>query len=237
MNWLTPNQEQEIRLLASGQPDRETCGFVLADDSVVATKNIAHDPSYQFEISPVDYAKNDALGIKGVWHSHLELDAFSPMDQQVLLADPMPWAIYCLATGNFIQCAPGAEAPLIGRPFVYGVYDCYSLASDFLAGLGVTMPPWPRGRYGEWNTPNFMPFDGQASEIGNPVPSGSYQRGDILLFNLGDYPGHTDHIGVFIDCQRFLHHPADRNSRVDRFGSWWERRVRLVVRPRALCQS
>lgn len=237
MNWLTPQQQCEIRRLASKRPEHEACGFVLNDGRVVATANIALDPSRQFEISPSDYAANDALGIAGVWHSHLTLEAFSPLDQQVLLADPMPWAIYCLATGTFVQCAPGAVAPLIGRPFVYGIYDCYSLTSDFLSGLGVTMPSWPRGLYGEWNCPGFSPFDDQASSVGNPVQGESYQRGDILLFNLGDHAGHTDHIGVFVDHRRFLHHPADRSSRVDRFGSWWERRVRLVVRPWALCQN
>lgn len=237
MHWLTAQQKKEISGLASASPERETCGFILANGAVVEVANVARDPANQFEISPADYAANDALGIAGVWHTHLTLEAFSPLDQQVLLADPMPWAIYCLATGTFIQCEPGAPAPLIGRPFVYGIYDCYSLSSDFLAGLGVTMPPWPRGRYGEWNQPGFLPFDDQASAIGAPVLGGDYQRGDILLFNLGDHAGHTDHIGVFIDHQRFLHHPADRTSRIDRFGSWWDRRLRLVVRPRALCQS
>lgn len=237
MHWLTAQQKKEISGLASASPERETCGFILANGAVVEVANVARDPANQFEISPADYATHDALGIAGVWHTHLTLEAFSPLDQQVILADPMPWAVYCLATSEFVECNPSATAPLIGRPFVYGIYDCYSLSSDFLAEIGVTLPPWPRGRYGEWNTPGFLPFDQQAAARGMAVPVGRQQRGDILLFNLGDHPGHTDHIGVFLDHQRFLHHPAERRSRIDRFGSWWERRLRLVVRPWDLCNS
>lgn len=237
MEWLSAEQGAAIRRLASAHPERETCGFVLVDGAVVEVANVARDPVNQFEISPADYAACDTLGIAGCWHSHLHLPAFSPVDQQVLLADPMPWAIYCLATAEFVECNPNATAPLLGRPFVYGVYDCYSLVSDMLRDLAVVLPPWPRGCYGEWNQPGFLPFDQQAAAIGRPVPPGQQQRGDILLLNLGDHAGHTDHVGVFLDHQRFLHHPAERRSRVDRFGAWWERRLRLIVRPQELCHS
>lgn len=235
MNWLTTRQQEAIRQLAAATPEREACGFVLANGSVVAVPNRAPDPTHQFEISPADYVSHEAHGICGVWHSHRELEGFSPLDQQVIAADPMPWAIYCLASGQFVECDPGAPAPLVGRPFVYGIYDCYSLVSDMLLELGASMPPWPRGRYGEWNQPGFLPFDQAAAQVGIPVPPGEQRRGDIVLLNLGDYSGHTDHIGVFMDHSRFLHHPAERLSRVDRFGSWWVRRLRLVVRPHALC--
>lgn len=235
MNWLTLAQQAEIREAAAASSDRETCGFVLTDGSVIEVANIADDPVNCFEISPAAYAANEQLGIAGIWHSHLDLCAFSPKDQEVLVADPMPWAIYCLANGQFVQCNPGAPAPFLGRPFVYGIYDCYSLVSDMLQEMGVQMPSWSRGFYGEWNEPLFAPFDTEASSVGMPVSIGEQRRGDILLFNLGDHQGHTDHVGVFLDDKQFLHHPAERRSRVDSFGGWWSRRLRMVVRPWGLC--
>ena len=238
MNWLSFEQRQEIAQKASAHNDEERCGFVLLNGQVVEVENQAEDKVANFRISPHDYARwEESVGIKGVWHSHLELDGFSQLDQQVLSRDILPWAVYCLRTGTFHQCEPEAAAPLIGRPFVFGVYDCYSLITDKLKELGVELPAWPRGEWGEWNTPGFFPFDQQADGVGRPVTNGIYQEGDILLMNLGDYAGHSDHVGVFVDHQRFLHHPAEHLSRIDRFGSWWERRTRLVLRPAALWKS
>ena len=234
MNWLSVQQKNEIGRLSSVNPSEEVCGFVLDDGSVVRVPNAAKDPVNTFEISPSDYLRAEAAGIKGVWHSHLELDAFSPLDQQVMAADTLPWAVYCLKTGNFTQADPEGVAPLEGRPFCFGVYDCYSLVSDKLAEMGVQLPAWPRGRWGEWNTPEFQPFDEQWEHVGKPVTNGVYQAGDILLMNLGDHKGHTDHVGVFVDHRRFLHHPAEKLSRLQTFGKHWERYLNLVVRPHQL---
>lgn len=236
MNWLTTEQKVVIKKAALSDPDNETCGFVLSDGTVVQCLNRAADPRDTFEISHVDYALYEPLGIKGIWHSHRTLNEFSPFDQQVIAADPMPWAVYCIAKDNFIECNPQTVAPLLGRPYVYGVYDCYSVVADKLAALGVKLPFWERGTYGEWNTPDFLPFDEQATTVGRPVKD-DYQPGDILLFNLGDFTEHTDHIGVFVTNSTFLHHPVSHASRVDRFGSWWKRKLRMVVRPHQLWKS
>jgi len=237
MNWLTPDQKRQIKKKAAAAPMRETCGFVLQNGQVVEVPNRAKDPTTEFEISAQDYVYWDETGIKGVWHSHLELDAFSPLDQQVLSADSLPWAVYCLKTDGFVQADPEGVAPLIGRPFCFGLYDCYSLVTDKLAELGVQLPSWPRGAYGEWNTPLFDPFDLEWAKVGKPVTNGDYQAGDILLMNLGDHKGHTDHVGVFVDHRRFMHHPAEKLSRLQTFGKHWEQYLNLVVRPHQLWTS
>ena len=94
--------------------------------------------------------------------------------------------------------------------------------------MSVDLPDWPRGLYGEWNDKTFRPFDEQALIVGEKVRGKNYREGDILLMNLGDCAGHTDHIGVFINGKQFLHHPSERRSVISTFGNWWERRLRLV---------
>ena len=233
MIWLTTYQQSKIRELATAKPAEETCGFALSDGSVVEVDNIANNREQAFEISPHDYARYDE-NIAGVWHSHLELPAFSQLDQQVIMADTLPWAVYCLADDSFTECSFEGTAPLEGRPFVFGHWDCYSLVSDKLEQIGVHLPQWDRGEWGEWNTPGFRPFDEEWPEVGKPVTDGCYREGDILLMNLGDHSGHTDHVGVFINSKQFLHHLANHLSRIQTFGEYWSRRLNWVIRPMPL---
>ena len=236
MHWLTSEQKLQIRQLAASTHTEETCGFVLSDGAVIQAPNIADDRINEFAISPLFYAEHDEH-VKGVWHSHLELAGFSPLDQQVMSTDVLPWAVYCLRDDSWHECDPTQPAPLEGRPFVFGHYDCYSLITDALAELGVVLPPWKRGSWGEWNTPGFRPFDVEWSKYGKLVTDGRYQEGDILLLNLGDHAGHTDHVGLMVGAKRFLHHPSGGVSRLQTFGSYWERRLNCVVRPFSLWKS
>ena len=236
MNWLTSIQKTKIREMAAALHTEETCGFVLNDGQVLEVPNIADDPVNEFAISSQVFADYEEQ-IKGVWHSHLHLAGFSPLDQQVISADSLPWAVYCLRNDSWHQCDPRTIAPFEGRPFVFGYYDCYSLITDKLAELGVVLPPWKRGRWGEWNTPEFRPFDQEWKNYGKPVMNRCYQAGDILLMTLGDYPGHSDHVGVMIDRKHFLHHPSGGVSRTATLGSYYQRRLNWVVRPFALCKS
>ena len=222
--------------MAADLHTEETCGFVLNDGRVILVPNGADDPVNEFSISPLIFAEHEEH-IKGIWHSHLELSGFSPLDQQVISSDVLPWAVYCLRDDSWHECDPTTVAPLQGRPFVFGTYDCYSLVSDTLAQLGVVLPAWKRGQYGEWNKPGFRPFDVEWRKYGKPVTNKKYQQGDILLMNLGDHTGHTDHVGVMVDSRHFLHHPADAVSRIQTLGSYWERRLNWVVRPHSLCKS
>ena len=108
MKWLSKRQRSEIRKLAAACPDQEVCGFVFEGGEVLQAPNVAADPSEQFEISPLFYAKHEGNGIKGIWHTHLHLDGFSPLDQQVMAADTLPWAVYCLENDNFSECDPSS---------------------------------------------------------------------------------------------------------------------------------
>ena len=236
MNWLTDQTKTQIRAYACETPNEESCGFVLEDGIAVQVANKAEDPINQFAIDPFDYARFDS-SIQGVWHSHLDFAGFSALDQQVMAADDLPWAVYCLSDDSWHQCDPGVTAPFEGRPFVFGVYDCYSLITDYLMKEGVQLPPWRRGSWGEWNTPAFSPFDDEWKNYGRTVKNGIYQAGDMLLLNLGDFPSHTDHVGVFVNSKQFLHHPAQGVSRLQTFGGYWKRRLNWVVRPHSLWKN
>lgn len=235
MNWLTEDQKNEIRWICASHPERECCGFVCDGGAVIDVVNQAHDPTDAFLIDAKEFAKHDIEhGVKGIWHSHIEEGSFSEADQVGIYQSQLPWAIYVVKSGKFVECdpTPGSKAPLEGRPFVYGVYDCYSLVQDKWAEMGLYCPDWERGEWGEWNTPEFKPFDVEGIKWGRPIRDGDQQEGDVILFNLGDHHGHTDHVGVFVDRKHFAHHLVDRPSRIDPWASYWKDRTRLILRAR-----
>ena len=118
-----------------------------------------------------------------------------------------------MSSDTWHECDPTTTAPFEGRDFVYGVYYCYSLISDYLLDFGVELPEWDRGEWGEWNTAKFTPSTTTPSGWDVPSESASSKPATFCSLNLGDHPMHTDHVGVFTNPQHFLHHPAGGKSR------------------------
>ena len=65
MKWLSKRQRSEIRKLAAACPEQEVCGFVFEGGEVLQAPNVAADPTEQFEISPLFYAKHEATASRG----------------------------------------------------------------------------------------------------------------------------------------------------------------------------
>lgn len=237
MNWLSTQERDQIKRLSVKRPTEESCGFVLENEDVVQVENIHPDKEFHFRISEQDYMKWDTEGIKGIWHSHTVDPSFSPTDQMVMRCDKLPWAVYCISENKFTEADLSKPAPLLDRPFIYGVWDCYSLTTDFLKEAGINLPPWKRGMHGEWDTPGFFEFDNNWDKYNTvDVTRKRYQKYDIVLMNLGTNKGHTDHIGVFSDDGiTLLHHPYNSLSRKNKWSQWLATRTNLVVRPRELC--
>lgn len=239
MNWLTQEQKSNIKAEAIQKPTEEICGFVLESGQVVSVENIHEDKEFNFRIAPESIIKYEEKGIKGIWHTHTKDPNFSPTDQVVMRGDTLPWAVYCIATNTFTEADFSKPAPLLGRPFIYGIWDCYALVRDYLNEAGIELPQWPRGDYGEWELSDFREFDENWSNYNvKPVYNKDYQQYDIVCMNLGPFNGHIDHVGVFTDQGRtVLHHPANRLSKKHKWGQWMAQRTILVLRPAELWNS
>lgn len=230
---LTEDQKNTIRAFSVHGLIKEACGFILDDGRVLRTPNVHADPGEAFQIDPEAYAAASELGIRAIWHSHAELDGFSPADQAAVLADgEEPWVVYCLRTDAFHVVDPADHGPLIGRTFCYGILDCYSLVCDALEERhGIQLPTWRRGNWGEWGRPDFTAFDDQVAEHCRQLGNERILPGDIVFFGRRQ----TSHIGVFTASDRFLHHQADGRSEEAHYNEWWLARTRGIWRP-AGCQ-
>ena len=95
----------------------------------------------------VEAAAEDAGEIVMVCHSHpFASPQPSAADRAMCELTRLPWLIVNHPLGDVCAFVPiGYRTPLLGRPFVHGVHDCYSLIRDHYAWeLGIELPDFPR---------------------------------------------------------------------------------------------
>lgn len=227
---------------ARAEYPRESCGVVV-DGRYVPMKNIArpvetHEEANSdcacqlcsFEIDSKAYLK--AGKVEMVVHSHPEGPRYpSQADMEGQLATGVPWAIIALSfedaewrVGKPVMWGDGLPiAPLIGRSFMHGVHDCYSLIRDtyrlgreILAEQGIAwpldpieLPEVPRDD-GWWKKGQDLYRDGIAKFGFRIVNASDARPGDIFL---GKIQSKTiNHAGVLLSDGTIMHHLPTRLS-------------------------
>lgn len=223
---------------ATASPAREMCGLLTVPAGklrFMPCRNVAeHDT--EFEIHPADYIAAEADGIIAVVHSHLHDSPEPSMADRVgCERSGLPWVIVSVTTGALKIVEPeGYAAPLIGRPFVHGVLDCFALARDYYATQGIAVLDFDR-RPDWWDKGDDLLRPESFSKAGFVIVlDGSLKANDgIIMQN-----GHTavpNHVGVYLGDGVMLHHPGGRLSCRVPYGGYWEKVTRYIVRHRSLC--
>lgn len=125
---------------------RECVGVIVLDhgqERYVACTNRAATPTEQFVLAAEDFARAEDIGeIVALVHSHPGGRAHpSDADRAMCECSGVPrWVIVSLGVqpsgavdiDAWCEFGPsGFVAPLIGRAFVHGVHDCYSIVRDW----------------------------------------------------------------------------------------------------------
>lgn len=223
----------------------ESAGLVVAvgtkrkKQKYVRCTNTATSKNEHFVICAEDYAAAEDLGeVVGVIHSHPDETARpSPADKVCCETTELPWTIISVMPGPVVaevkQIVPtGVEFPLVGRVFVHGVLDCYSLIQRwYKRERNIELPDFER-HDNWWNDGHSNLYLDHFKEAGFESV-GQYPElevGDILLMQIRSDNQVPNHAAVYVGDGHILQHLYGRLSSRDVYGGWYREVTRLVVR-------
>ncbi|KXU94160.1 glycoside hydrolase [Caballeronia megalochromosomata] len=226
---------------ANAEAPRECCGVVVLKDAdlvYVACRNIATDHEH-FLIAGGDYARAEDTGrVMAIAHSHPYIAPEPSLADRIgIERTRLPWLIVNIPVGSFTITRPsGYKAPLLGRPFVHGVHDCYAIVRDWYAQHGIDLRDYPRA-FGWWDDPYGPDLyrDNFAKEGFVEVDRDHLQAGDLLLMNIR--ARRDNHMAVYLGNGVILHHLIGQVSRRETYQEFYQRRTTAALRHKVFMQG
>lgn len=215
----------------------EACGIITKAGGFIPAKNVHEDPTRQFKVEDDFYEFYDEVAV--FLHSHtvnvvgedgkVQPVAHGPtkFDMQSQQETPFPWGIsMCDGENTTDPICWGDQLtprPLLGRQFVHGIWDCYSLVRDWhRMEKGIIIPDYPRshlwwrkedGYEGADMYEQFFKEAGFERVIrSTPLP------GDCFICRLKSPV--LNHAGVYIGDGMILHHPGGSLSQRSPAARW-----------------
>lgn len=225
----------------------EACGLIIQvgkKSIAIACPNTATEPLNRFRIAAVDYAECSKQGkVIGVWHTHTnESPEPSEADRAMCEGSGVSWYIVGImkVDGEFQFDGPitidpsGYQTPYLGRPYVYGIHDCYTLACDYyIREFGIEMRrDYPRIE--EWWSKGHNFFvENFANEGFVQLINQDVEVGDIFLLQISSVV--PSHIAIYLGDDVILHHCSGRLSKRDVFGGYWAKHAVVHLRHESKC--
>ncbi len=227
----------QIREHAAEQDTIECCGVVVVargKAKYIRCNNISRNGRDTFIIDPRDYAAAEDQGeIRYIVHSHPYANPEpSEADRVGCAASGIPWLIMNHPVGHYRVLEPVAyEPPLIGRNFIHGVLDCYTLVADYYTReLSIDMPHFERND-DWWNSGQNLYIDNFESAGFIAVYDAPRKHDAFLMQIRSPVPNHA---AVYLGDEMILHHMYGRLSSRDIYGGYWQKATVVHLRHRSL---
>ncbi|QIG66674.1 tail assembly protein K [Rhizobium phage RHph_TM16] len=257
LNLTHPLAVHQWKQHALSKFPNEACGFFLKGNKFFPVENVSPEPRSNFVFNMDDYPDLEESDIEGFVHSHtagpetnkdgtlVKADGSpSRLDMEGQIASDIPWGISEVdetSCGNPVWWGDMLpRRPLIGRVFLHGVNDCYSLIRDWYALQGIHFEDVPRSiawwkETNEDGTPKHDLYEQLFESRGFKRvyrEDGVFKKGDVFICKLHS-PHVRNHGGVFISDDEFIHHAADQLS-MRQLGAIWKSRLDFFVRHKDL---
>lgn len=222
---------------------REACGLIV-DDAYIPCKNVHHSPADFFEIDALDFLQCSKLGeVRAIVHSHPDgTTRPSVVDRYSMALHGLPWVITDGVDVDVYQ-VEDYTPPLLGREYVHGVQDCYTIVRDYYEReLGIRLNEYDRNeRWWEDKNSDSLYLENFKREGFREVDT--IQKHDVILCRIGRTE-HINHAVIFIGegelksedtpvtvgDSLILHHPYGRPSVREIYGEQWRNRSALIIR-------
>jgi len=224
-----------VKTHVNSSPAREVCGLIVSHRRkhlYVPCTNIAERLN-DFCIDPVQLADiEDKYKIVCVVHSHVNSNANpSQADLVEIERNNIPYLImnYPLNTWTYTEPS-GYQLPYVGRTFVHGITDCFSIWADYYKReLGIEFKHYERD-FEWWKRGQNMYID-HLDELGM-VQVNDMQKHDIILMQIvSPVPNHA---AVYVDDNKILHHIQGKVSSIDVYGGWYRKITTHILRHKTL---
>ncbi len=235
---LSDDNLKEFIKKARDHATLETCALILETHStheLFFCENVSNEKD-SFIINPLEYLKAQAIGkVVGVVHSHVDgPDEFSQSDIHSSERTGLPFYLYNIESKNLIEYIPMKfRGPLIGRDWVHGINDCFTLIKDYYKQhLFIDLKDMYRAPYWWEQTSNLYMLN--FSDYGFRVVK-TPQVNDIALCKVGSpVPNHG---AIVLDNNYILHHFYKHLSCTEVFGMLWRKSAKLFLRHESLCDK
>ncbi len=220
MTW-----QNDALVHAKDQNPKEAVGLVLnirGKQKYFPCRNLAITDHQCFILDPEDYIKADKTGeIIAVFHSHpINPPTPSQADKISCEDSGLPWYIVNPTTKQWAYLEPcGYKPPLLGRPWVWGITDCWSLVRDwYKEEKDIELRDWERPITLEEFNNNPM-FEACAWRTGfrELRPNEKLENGDLLFMSI--FHPTLNHVALFFNGD-VIHHLTDRLSCREPYSEW-----------------
>ena len=184
--------------------------------------NLSLNPDKCFVLDPEDYvAAANSGDIIAIIHSHPTTElVFSESDKVNCESSKLPWHIVDPRTNRWIYREPDGYVPdLLGRRWVWGVTDCWSLVRDYYKKeRNILLRDYDRSMSPEEFLENPL-FESYAWRTGfrELRVDENLQVGDVLLMSIM-HPT-LNHVAIYLG-DMVLHHLTDRLSCREPYSLW-----------------
>lgn len=231
---MIPSYKRAALDHAKAEAPLESCGLVVVIKGrkrYVPCRNRSRQQDV-FILDPDDYAAAEDSGeIIAIVHSHPNHPPVpSEADRLSCERTKLPWLIVNPVSEEWGECLPtGYRAPLIGRQWIWGVSDCWTLVRDWYSQTwDLELPDWDRPDTPEQFQHSPM-FENCWAEAGfTLVLDSEIKEGDAILMQLGQIG--LDHVGVYIGDGMMLHHVSGRLSSRDLYGGYYQKQTGRILR-------